>query len=451
MKSRHSQLDQSANPSELKQEARSVISLLRNVAIVWCAMTLPIPFVVLLRWQGSIALLAFVSLFPAVGIAMLWYAMSRIARAKRHGEVIAKLSPEQPRVGDTITFHVSFNRQAPQGMFTVSLVCERVSLDDEGSSSSVLWRQDHGVAVGGSMLSCVFQPPPHLPASEIPRGSHHKWTAVLKFPDGKDERRFDLIVKAVDRTRHPNPAIDALPIPAKLASIVDGMSALRIDYNPVNVRKLAVVAAVVASVVSVIAAFLMTRGSMAAFAMGLVFGASGVGLYACSLYLLTHHRRVEIANGNVRVDVRSLFGTRSHEFAATAITSLEPTITMSTGNGTQTHPHYEIRAYLSDGRRVALASNVREPGVVATLLQAMQRHLDLPNGKIVSVSDADEPHTMSARHMRDWVNTSFAKRIILSVKIVTVLITLAFVWDFVSPLLPKSERSQPSAELQVER
>lgn len=190
--------DNKLNRNALKIKSDSVFGLkvLWLSAIIWCLITFPIAF--LLVWQrfGQSPVWIVAVVFALIGVWLIWTVALKTLRFRQYGDFSITLNPAQPYLGRSIAVHAKFSRSPPVGLYTFSLLCEQVDDREAKSTCKIIWRQDRPASVSGVNLTASFLPRVNLPASQLAGGLFHRWRILLQFPDGQDERAFDIIVAA---------------------------------------------------------------------------------------------------------------------------------------------------------------------------------------------------------------------------------------------------------------
>ncbi len=164
------------------------------MTVFWNLVSLPLSFIFIQGLSGRTWYLILVLVFPFLGMFLLWTAVKATLDRLRNGAVTIELNPTQPTIGRSVTIHATLDRVPPPSEFVVSLQCEKV--DDRGDSTKIvkLWGQDQRTHNMDSLLVCTFLIPHEFPASQPADGIYHRWRVVLRFPDGEDERSFDIVV-----------------------------------------------------------------------------------------------------------------------------------------------------------------------------------------------------------------------------------------------------------------
>jgi hypothetical protein len=449
------------NSGVIKADTRTELRALWFFATFWGLIAFPLGFILIPEMIGRSWAWLFVLIFPLVGVGLIWAALSRTVRLSRNGEVTLALSPSQPRLGESATVHATFDRTPPSGEYTLSLLCEKVDGRGEDTSYATVWQQERTLQVFGPSAAASFSPPAHLPASEAATAQYHRWRVLLTFPDRKDERAFDVTMQpahseSVETRVQPDFStltgrdVPARSIPAKIAAVVEG-AGLAINYNPANVRTGALVMLFVGLALTALGVILVVgdMNSAALKIFGTVFALIGVALLGVSAYSLSHRRHLAIAQGRLHVTDRSLYGAKEHDTPLDQVTHLLTRITGTTTIGSKRFDHHQIRARLSTGEYVVLASDIRDAGVARTLLELFRRYL--PHAELGSDASAvterknarDKRATLSpesSARTRTWIKRSF--------ELAVVLVMIFVGWRIFGGFF--SDQAETPSDLQVE-
>jgi Protein of unknown function (DUF3592) len=184
------------NRNELKIKSDSVYGLraLWIIAIIWCLITFPASFLLVSQRFGQSPVRIVAAAFALIGVWLIWTAALKTLRFRRYGDFSITLNPSQPHLGRSIAVHAKFSRPPTAGLYTLSLLCEQVDDREAKFNCKVIWRQDRTASVSGANLTVSFLPRVNLPASQLAVGLFHRWRILLQFPDGQDERAFDIVV-----------------------------------------------------------------------------------------------------------------------------------------------------------------------------------------------------------------------------------------------------------------
>lgn len=434
------------NPREIASDSRVGLRAIWFFAIVWSVISFPIGFVFVSQNAFGSPAALFVLIFPLIGVLLLWSAVRKTLQWQKHGEVTIALTPPEPHLGSTIALRAQFSRLPPDGAYTVTLLCERVDTRGDSTDYKTIWQQERSVRATASRLETSFLPRGGVPASE-PEGSvYHRWRAVLRFPDNRDERSFDLVIRparvgvdappeAVTVGEMSFDVIDddsiARPIPANVATVRESMNGLNVVYSTANTRSTAWVLLVFGAVFFAVPIFVLfgigADGAIMPKLMAAVFGAVGAIIVGAAIYSFTHRRKIDIAGQQVRVLDQWLFGTKDIIFTTGEVKSLTSRVSGATTVGNRRYDHHEISAVLHDGRVIALASDVRDAGIAQSLRRLFAKRLVRTGESNSAFASVREPAAGVVLPLagRKWLH--------IGVKVFAALFAAAFLWDFVRP------------------
>jgi hypothetical protein len=453
------------NAREITSDSRSNLKALWLFAIVWSLIAFPIGFLFISN-RSTVSPVAFVvAIFPLIGVALLWGAIKQTLKLRRHGDVTITLHPVEPSIGNTIAVRARFQRTPPAGAYTVTLLCERVDSGSDSTDYKTVWRQERIVNAGTSGVEASFLPRVNTPASQPEGPVYHRWRVLLRFPDRRDERAFDIVMRPPRAgfddhasTDTPTAAASMLaadviaedsaaqPIAASIASIRETMNSLTVAFGTRNMRNSGWIMLVFGGIFVGVATFLIfgerASSMIVPKIMSAIFGVVGLLIVGSAAHCFTHRRTVEIVGRQVRVRDKSLFKTAEKAFSTDEVTKLTSTVTGTTTIGRNRYDHHEISAQLRDGRVIALASDVRELGVALAFRQLFQRRLTTFASAAEPAVAMSAPPSRSAIEMDNDVAVANGRMLVRNrrwmrhgIKALGALLVAAFVWDFVSPFL----------------
>jgi hypothetical protein len=442
------------NAREIASDSRANLKALWLFAVVWSLIAFPIGFLFISNHSIASPIALFVAIFPLIGVALLWSAIKQTLKLRHHGDVTITLQPAEPSIGRTIAVRVRFQRTPPQGAYTVTLLCERVDSGSDSTDYKTVWRQERIINAGTSGLEASFLPRVNTPASQPEGPAYHRWRVLLRFPDRRDERAFDIVVRPARAGFDADVSVDtpttatstmttdviaedsaAQPIPANVATIRETMTSLTVEFGTTNMRHTGWIMLVFGLIFVGVAAFLMagapTSGMIVPKIMGAVFGAIGVLLVGCAVHFFTHRRTVEIVGRHVRVRDKSFFKTTENVFSTDEVMKLTSRVTGTTTIGRNRYDHHEISAQLRNGRVIPLASDVREIGVAQSFRQLFQRRFTTLAEPAAADSAVNLDNEIAVANGRALVQNR--RWFLLGIKALGVLMVVAMVWDFASP------------------
>lgn len=462
-----------ANMREIKSDARTSARATWLFAIFWNLIAFPLAFTFVPEHRGSgVGLI--VLLFPLVGLLLIWVAAAQTLRFQRTGEIMIRLSPTQPRLGESFTVNATFARTPLAGEYLFTLICEEVDTRPDDTRYRTRWKQERAVQGAGNYAAVTFSPPAHLPPSERDASVFHRWRVLLFMPGGKDEQAFDVTLGSGHEASAPAPgaegpvdtAIDteigdviARPVPESIATCEE-RSGLKISYAA-DPSRTAVPLGLFALIPIGVGAFLLfgTRSGVMPKVMGGAFAAIGGAILVLSLYVWTHRRIVEISSGLLAVEDHWLFRSNRRECAVGDVRAVTTRISGHSTVGARRYDHHEIKALLRHGSDITLASNIRDAGIALTLARLLRKHVGLARGNEPPAAQADNNagHSMPAQvDPTDHANAARGMRAIkVGVAVFGALLTLAFLWDAFGAMLfntKPARRSDSNAEsIQLER
>lgn len=440
----------------IQSDARTGIVVGWVFAVLWSLIAFPVGIVAVWQTIGRSWTWLIAMLFPLAGVALLWGVAARTLRLTRNGPVAILLDPLDPRVGNAVSIRTQFARVPRSGSYRIRLLCERVDTRGDDTSYRVVWDEERTVRCKGKDFVCSFTPPVGTPASEPEDKIYHRWRVILNFPDGKDERGFNINVEAADEEARlaaadaPIAKEVAAPIPDTFATISDRITGLTVEYHEPWPPGTATAIGAIGVVFIGIGGFIAYRTSTSAMAvlMGIIFSLAGAGVICGAIYMRTHRRKVDIDRKKMRVVNRWLFNSRVDECAIEQVTRLVPSIVASSGSRDNMRDHYRIKAIVGDtlaseqSHEIVLASDIRDAAVAVGLMQLFQKHLDLPDTAVASIKSAAWPVTNGKASLANTVEGKQLKRAILIAKGIAMLLFLAFVWDVASSFLFTKDRSE---------
>jgi hypothetical protein len=456
------------NERDIRSDARLSARARWLFATFWGLIAFPVAFVMVPELYGRSWMWLAVMIFPIVGLLLIWAAITQTIRLTRNGEITLRLNPAQPRLGESLTAQATFAQiPATAGEHVFTLLCEKVDTRGEDTRYRTVWKQERPVHRGGTYAAATFLPPPHLPPSEPSTSVYHRWRVLLGFPDGKDERAFDVtIAPSLEDSFTPTQehgeegVVDAVPrpVPESLATIVDDSSGLQISYVA-NASRSGLPVSLFALIFIGVGGFLLSgvASGVGPRFFGFVFAAIGIAVLGAGVYAWTHRRTVAISNGQVRVENHWLLKSGRDEFAVRDVRDVVTRIHGSSSTGRKRYDHHQIKALLRDGREIALASDVRDAGVVVTLQQLIRKHL----GLAADIGEAPTPRAASTEAGSAGMTAALAdpakvarihRGVKLAMTAIVALMLLAVFWDIFAGLLPIGNKEEVRTSLQqVER
>ena len=115
-------------------------------ALIWNAVSAPLPFVFLSEWQSGNKAILIAGIFPVIGLILAGVWGKRWWHRRQFGEMVLQLDPWPGRIGGQLLGSVAIQRQLPPGT-TVRVTLSSVRRRERGSGKSrrmveeVLWEQ----------------------------------------------------------------------------------------------------------------------------------------------------------------------------------------------------------------------------------------------------------------------------------------------------------------------
>jgi len=365
-----------ASPT-IRSDAKATFYVAWVVALFWNLISSPLLFAIpgeLDKGNGAILL---AGLFPAVGLALLVWAIKVTRRWRAIGATPLTLDPYPGSIGGQVAGSIETSMgYSSNHKFPVTLSCLYSYMSGSGKNrkrhESVKWSAE-GFAQAepyrrGSRLQFCFDVPEGLQQSEHKQEGYHLWRLNIKS-DGAPidiDRNFELPVFAtaeasrdirVDSVSHPlaqdkrDTQIDAVMAVQQTA---DG---LELDF-PVG-RNPGFNGGIAAFGLLFFAAGMGAGYLDAPLLFPIVFGLVGGGITLGGLYSLLNSLRVRIGKQGVQTR-RTLLGVIISKASATAsdVQKLRIHKTGSMTSGADHKVFYAIRAHLSNGKKMTLAESL---------------------------------------------------------------------------------------------
>ena len=361
----------------IRSDAKSTFYVAWVVALLWNLISSPLLFAIPEELDKGNDAILLAGLFPAVGAALLVWAIKVTNRWRAIGATPLTLDPYPGSIGGQVAGSIETNiRYSSSHKFPVTLSCLYSYVSGSGKNrkrqESVKWSAE-GFAESeihhrGSRLQFCFDVPEGLNQSEHKEDGYHLWRLNLKS-DGASvdlNRNFELPVFAtaeasrrirVNSVSHPlaqdkrDTQIDAV---MTLQQTVDGLEL----YFPVG-RNIGFNSGIVAFGLFFFAAGMGAGYLGAPILFPIVFGLVGGGIILGGLYSLLNSLSVQIGKHGVRTR-RSLLGVIISKASASAseVQKLRIHKTGSMTSGADHKVFYAIKAHLSNGKKVTLAESL---------------------------------------------------------------------------------------------
>lgn len=177
--------------AEIKSDGKAGMYISWAVAVVWNSIALPAGIIGVREALAGNLIALVALLFPLVGLALVWWAISLTLNWRRFGPAPLHLDPYPGsvggQVGGTIDVRLPYSMD---NRFEVSLKCLRSYVSGSGKNrsrrESLVW-QSEGVAqteasAKGTRLKILFDVDDKLPTSERPSNSYHLWRLDVHCP-----------------------------------------------------------------------------------------------------------------------------------------------------------------------------------------------------------------------------------------------------------------------------
>lgn len=213
---------ESAAP-HLQDSSRNAAGFFWFFALFWNLIAWPIA---VLTWstRGFSVINLFVSIFPALGIFLLWLAIKATAQARRARGTMVTTQPRQPRPGETLVVSLTLpaRRLTQSAQFELTLLEGRIRDHDSSRTVLTMWSQKQKVmlrqqADGQGTAELSFDLPlDALPSDALEDGARTVWSLNLVDLGNHDEQSF------------------ALTVHEGVAQVARTAKATPFDYQPLN-------------------------------------------------------------------------------------------------------------------------------------------------------------------------------------------------------------------------
>ncbi len=384
--------------NRIRSNAKATLWVSWGFAIVWNAISAPIPFMLPeeLAKGNQLALIGL--LFPLVGLGLLAWAIRRTLNWRRFGITPLVMDPFPGAIGGDVGGAVELRlAYSHKHRFQVTLTCNHVytrrTSDGTETVRDAKWQDEQQAEVQpgmhGTRLRFLFQPPDELPDSSEGDTSWYEWTVQIsadlagadfnrswELPVCKDAGRQTARAKIELRQS----AADSPELLGKLVQVRETGAGVELYYpylrNPGMALTLLVTGGGFVGFAWLFHAAAGKAGPPAFF-LGLfvVFGAL---LLVGGLYILGNSLRVTAGTKGLST-VREIFGMRfARHVAMDEITRIEKSIGMQSKQGTRTTAYYRIRVHTRDGRKITVGSGIPGASRVEAIIERIQKALDLP-------------------------------------------------------------------------
>ena len=193
----------------IRSDRKRTLLLIWVVALVWNTISTPLLWTLPKAWDQSLWTVLMALLFPAVGLGLLWKAVTMTRAYRHYGTVELVMTPYPAAIGGQMGGTILVPRLRAQDLITpgaevtVTLECIYTYVSGSGKNRSrverILWAErgtPRVEAAGpGVRLAFSFDLPKDLPEADAERSSrYHFWRLSVKADiEGVDlERQYDI-------------------------------------------------------------------------------------------------------------------------------------------------------------------------------------------------------------------------------------------------------------------
>jgi hypothetical protein len=363
--------------NSIRSNAKATLWVAWGIAIVWNAISAPIPFILPdeLAKGNQAALFGMTPLvmdpFPgALGGDVGGAVELRLAYSHKH------------RFRVTLTCNHVYTRRTSDGTKTVR---------------DAKWQDEQQAEVQpgmrGTRLRFLFQPPDELPESSEGDTSWYEWTVQISADlAGADfNRSWEIPVfkdagrqTAREKIEPQQPVVDSQGLLGKVVQVRETGAGVELYYpylrNPGVALSMILIGS---SFVGFAWLFHAVAGKSGppVFFLGL-FVVIGALVFAGGLYMLGNSLRVTAGTQGLST-VREIFGLRfARHVALDEIIRIEKSIGMQSRQGTRTTAYYRIKVHARDGRKITVGSGIPGASRVDAIIEKIQGALDLPASSV---------------------------------------------------------------------
>lgn len=397
-------LDPQWNGGRIESQGRLGMKVLIFMAVLWNGISMPMAYMIWTREPTPEAVaLAAASLFPLVGLGLLYAVGLQILRWRRFGELVLEMDPFPGSLAGDVggSLRVPL-RWDPSHRFEVILDCShvRISRNSKGNSRSerVVWRE-RGQALAeptaiGTRIHFRFQVPQDLPQSEPASDNYHHWqvhvSSALAGADLKSSFEipvYDTGEPLQSRARLDNTAADSsnTEVPAGTAVLSRGSDHKRIYYPLRRNRGMGMMLVFFALFWNGIVYFAGGKmwGDIGDSFMGimlipfaLIFGGVGLLLAIAAIYTLFNSLEVRLYRD--RIDsTRRFFGIPFRKSVPVRdLVSLQSRITSQSGTGASARIYYSLHAITRAGGKIPLGDGILGAPLAKRFRQLISETLD---------------------------------------------------------------------------
>lgn len=335
-------------------------------------------------------------LFPAIGLALLAWAVRMWLVVRRYGGAELTLATTPGVLGGRLAGAIRLP-QAAEGAesYRLTLRCVEVDRRGEHTSERVRWEEEQVLRADalpardeGIILPVLFGPPYDLPASQAPcPGGQVVWRlkAQAQRPGLDLDLAFEVPVFRTPDSR-PDFQLDRSPLKAFAAPqaaaarireegvrVEESADGCVYEFPPAQAKGTAVIVTVVAAAFCGISTFLWQQPGAPRF-MAVLFSVFAVLVVLGALDAWFGRARVEADAGGLRWRQFGLTGRRRGELAAAEVRDLAAELWGTSNNQSM----YALRVYTASGRRITIGRTLRSKAAADLLVADLKKAMRMP-------------------------------------------------------------------------
>jgi hypothetical protein len=396
----------------LRSGSKSSMWFAWGFAALWNLISAPLPFVVYEEVVEKDNMLASIGLlFPAIGMGLLWWAVSRTLEWRRFGAAPLTLDPFPGSIGGHVGGMIDVNVPFDSSIrFSLTLTNLHSYVTGSGDSrsrkESPKW-QDSQVAhstsgPGGTRLSFRFDVPDNLAESDADQHeeSYDLWRLNLKaeLPGADIDRDYEIPVYAtaeqssrlsnfsINEAQSEQRKID-LDVIRNMVDLEHGVSGKSMVYPMFRNLGSGISGLFFGGVFSAIGWFLFDQEGH--LFMGGMFGVVGMVIVLSSFYFLFNSLEITQSGDSIQTVRRILgFPVKKREMQRSDFLRFDKKSSMSTQSGTKHVMHYTLHAIQRGGQKLVLGEGFKGASQANAAADFMARELGLsPQEKMQDESD----------------------------------------------------------------
>lgn len=225
----------SAKKKVVKSSAGSETLGIWIFTFFWNVISFPIALIAVPEiWRSGEWLGLLVLIFPAIGLLLLWAAISSTIRMIRRGPASLVLASQEPRMGLPVSGHITFPRGVKRGDHFRAKLSAHVK-GENSSTTTQAWSKDASVhaidAPDGVRVNFRFDVPSRLPTALVDHEDYEDliWRLELYLPTQAQQAAFSFgleLEPAPDLEAGEEPALAEDAVPAGLPAEFQGLAAL---------------------------------------------------------------------------------------------------------------------------------------------------------------------------------------------------------------------------------